>query len=106
RGRRWAVLGRMAELGEGSAGEHARVGRLAARLGVDGIVVVGREAAAIGEAVEPGAATRVVAAEDAEAALAALRERLGPGDVVLVKGSRVAGLERVAAGLLDPGGGA
>ncbi|CAN5118307.1 UDP-N-acetylmuramoyl-tripeptide--D-alanyl-D-alanine ligase [soil metagenome] len=105
-GRRWAVLGQMAELGGGSGQAHAGVGRLAARLGVDGIVVVGREAAAIGEAVDPGSPTRVVPAQDADAALAAVRERLGPGDVVLVKGSRVAGLERVAAALLDAGGGA
>ncbi|MDT7650429.1 MAG: UDP-N-acetylmuramoyl-tripeptide--D-alanyl-D-alanine ligase, partial [Pseudonocardiales bacterium] len=34
-------------------------------------------------------------------ALALLRAELAPGDVVLVKASRAAGLERVAAGLLD-----
>jgi UDP-N-acetylmuramoyl-tripeptide--D-alanyl-D-alanine ligase len=40
---------------------------------------------------------------DVDAAVALLREQLAPGDVVLVKGSRSAGLERVAAALLEPG---
>ena len=35
-----------------------------------------------------------------QTAVAVLGERLRPGDVVLVKGSRVAGLERVARALL------
>jgi UDP-N-acetylmuramoyl-tripeptide--D-alanyl-D-alanine ligase len=38
---------------------------------------------------------------DVEGALHAVRERLRPGDVVLVKASRAAGLEAVAAGLLS-----
>jgi UDP-N-acetylmuramoyl-tripeptide--D-alanyl-D-alanine ligase len=37
---------------------------------------------------------------DVAAALEVLHERLRPGDVVLVKASRAAGLERIAAGLL------
>ena len=39
---------------------------------------------------------------DVEAAVALLRRELAPGDVVLVKASRSAGLERVAAALLEP----
>ena len=38
---------------------------------------------------------------DAEAAADALAEALGPGDAVLVKGSRAVGLERVAEKLAD-----
>ncbi len=40
---------------------------------------------------------------DVEAAVALLQEQLEPGDVVLVKASRSAGLERVAAALLPNG---
>ena len=41
-GRRgWAVLGPMAELGEGEAEAHAEIGRLAARLGVPRLVAIG-----------------------------------------------------------------
>jgi len=38
---------------------------------------------------------------DIEAALAHLRGRLQPGDVVLVKASRSLGLERLALALID-----
>jgi UDP-N-acetylmuramoyl-tripeptide--D-alanyl-D-alanine ligase len=87
--RTWAVLGRIAELGEGSAAAHAQVAQTARDLGVDELVAV-----ATGD--YPGA--RVAA--DVDEALELLRGELAPGDVVLVKASRAAGLERVAAGLL------
>jgi UDP-N-acetylmuramoyl-tripeptide--D-alanyl-D-alanine ligase len=104
-GRRWAVLGEMAELGPGSADEHARVGRLAAQLGIDGLVLVGARAGVIGDAAaaaRPQAGPTVCRAADAEPAVALLRRRLRPGDVVLVKASRAAGLERVAQALTEP----
>jgi UDP-N-acetylmuramoyl-tripeptide--D-alanyl-D-alanine ligase len=96
-----AVLGEMAELGDVAAVEHERVGELVARLGIDELVVVGPAARRIGagavrEGVEPD---HVAAAESVEDALRALRDLTRPGDVVLVKGSRVAGLERVAEAL-------
>lgn len=84
--RRVAVLGVMAELGDRHAGEHAAVGDLAAELGIELLAVT-----------EPGYGAATVA--DIEAALVALGP-LGPGDAVLVKGSRVAGLERLAAELI------
>jgi UDP-N-acetylmuramoyl-tripeptide--D-alanyl-D-alanine ligase len=100
-----AVLGPMAELGPISRTEHERVGELVARLGVDRVLAVGPEAraiavAAVREGVEPESA---VALEDAAAALADLRAWLRAGDVVLIKGSRVAGLERLAQALGDEG---
>ncbi|HYH28369.1 MAG TPA: UDP-N-acetylmuramoyl-tripeptide--D-alanyl-D-alanine ligase [Actinomycetota bacterium] len=96
-----AVLGEMAELGEVSAIEHERIGELVARLGIDHLVVVGEEAAAIAagalrEGVEPD---RVHRAGDPDAALSLVRRLVHPGDAVLVKASRRAALERVAFGL-------
>jgi len=100
-GRCIAVLGEMAELGTISAVEHERVGELAARLGIDRLVVVGPDArlirmGAVREGVEPD---RVVRCDTAEEAAEEVRAMARPGDLVLVKGSRVAGLERVAEAL-------
>lgn len=95
-GASWAVLGVMAEIGPTHTAEHRRVGRLAVEAGVDHVVVVGEKARGIAEGVaEAGAADRCVTVPDAAAAAQVLAP--DPGDVVLVKASRVAGLERVAA---------
>jgi len=85
-----AVLGYLAELGEFERSGHEEVGRLAAELGVDRLVVVGDAAAPIhdGAAAHPGWEGRSVVVSDQAAAIAALRSELRPGDVVLVKGSR------------------
>jgi UDP-N-acetylmuramoyl-tripeptide--D-alanyl-D-alanine ligase len=90
----WAVLGPMAELGDTAGEAHTGVGRLAARLGVRYLLAVGTPDYRAGY----GEESMVV--PDVAAALEVLHERLRPGDVVLVKASRAAGLERVAAGLL------
>ena len=92
--RAWAVLGGMAELGDTAPEAHAGVGRLAARLGVRHLVAVGAADYRAGY----GEGSMLV--PDVAAALEVLHERLRPGDVVLVKASRAAGLERLAAGLL------
>jgi UDP-N-acetylmuramoyl-tripeptide--D-alanyl-D-alanine ligase len=110
-GRRWAVLGRMAELGPTAEAAHDRIGQLAVRLGVDGLVVVADPAHPEATAIRTGAVrglrgtppTTVDLATDPDAALALLESRLRPGDAVLIKASRVAGLERVAEGLLREG---
>ncbi|MCE1178598.1 MAG: UDP-N-acetylmuramoyl-tripeptide--D-alanyl-D-alanine ligase [Micrococcales bacterium] len=93
-GRRVAVLGSMLELGEESDSEHAGVGALAAEAGVDELVVVGELARPIAHgAAEAGLdADRLVTAPDADAAEAHLRDTLRPGDIVLLKSSRDAGL--------------
>jgi UDP-N-acetylmuramoyl-tripeptide--D-alanyl-D-alanine ligase len=100
-GRCVAVLGEMAELGPISGGEHERVGELVARLGIEHLVVVGREAGMIAvgatrEGVEPDRVTRC---DTVDEAVGAVRVLVRPGDLVLVKGSRVVGLERVAEAL-------
>jgi UDP-N-acetylmuramoyl-tripeptide--D-alanyl-D-alanine ligase len=105
-GRCIAVLGPMAELGPISAQEHQRVGELVARLGVEELVAVGPEGRLIArgaerEGVEPD---RIHLCEGAEEAAAVARSLARPGDLVLVKASRVVGLERVARALLEAPG--
>ena len=92
--RRIAVLGTMAELGDFEAAEHAAIGSLAAELGVRVVAVDA-----------PGYASgggTVLEAAGIDGALAALRDfgGFGVGDAVLVKGSRVAGLERLVSRLV------
>ncbi|MFG1950903.1 UDP-N-acetylmuramoyl-tripeptide--D-alanyl-D-alanine ligase [Micromonospora sp. NPDC048830] len=85
-----AVLGYMAELGSYEREGHLEVGRLAADLGVDRLLVVGEPAAPIHEgatAVEDWGGESVLLTDQA-AAVEVLRSELRPGDVVLVKGSR------------------
>jgi UDP-N-acetylmuramoyl-tripeptide--D-alanyl-D-alanine ligase len=106
-GRTWAVLGPMAELGGEALAEHDAVGRLAVRLNVSKLVAVGGPEAAwmrMGAYNEGSWGEESVHVSDAEAAIDLLRGQLGPGDVVLVKASRSAGLERVAQTLLADGG--
>lgn len=107
KGRRtWAVLGKMAELGDESLAEHDAVGRLAVRLNVGKLVAVGgREASwlQLGAYNEGSWGEESVHVSDAQAAVDLLRSQLRPGDVVLVKASRSVGLESVAQALLDSG---
>ncbi len=103
-GRTWAVLGRMAELGDEALAEHDAVGRLAVRLNVSKLVAVGgREASwlRLGAYNEGSWGEESVHVSDAQAAVDLLRSELRPGDVVLVKASRAVGLERVAQALLE-----
>ncbi len=99
----WAVLGDMLELGGTAEAEHAAIGAVVARSGIDHLVAIGAYAdtlAAAARAESAGKPVSVVVAPDATAALAALRAGLGPGDVVLVKASRGLALNTVAEDLL------
>jgi UDP-N-acetylmuramoyl-tripeptide--D-alanyl-D-alanine ligase len=105
RGRRaFAVLGQMNELGDESRDSHLEVGAHAAGTGVTGLIVVGKEAEPIldGAQATAGWPGEAIGVPSGAAAVAALRGRLAPGDVVLVKASRSVGLESVAADLLSP----
>jgi UDP-N-acetylmuramoyl-tripeptide--D-alanyl-D-alanine ligase len=88
--RRIAVLGEMAELGPGAPAYHREVGAHARAAGVDLLVGVGEPA----REYEPD--ELVGAPAEAAELLAA---QLEPGDAILVKGSRSAGLEAVAEAL-------
>ena len=102
--RSWAVLGEMGELGDESITEHDRVGRLAVRLDISRLVVVGtgRSMSAMhhGAVMEGSWGSESTMVPDADAALELLRAGLSPGDVVLVKASNAAGLGALAEALL------
>lgn len=116
RGRRtWAVLGEMAELGSASAAAHDELGRLAVRLNVSQLLAVGPGARGVAQAaaLEGSWDGEAEWRPDMDSALELLRERLQPGDIVLVKASNSVGLARLAAAVRDdlsgrgdrPGGG-
>ncbi|MGN5631315.1 UDP-N-acetylmuramoyl-tripeptide--D-alanyl-D-alanine ligase [Streptomyces sp. AC154] len=92
--RRIAVLGAMLELGADSEAEHRAVGEYAAAR-ADLVAVVGETA----RPVTAAAGMRAVALTDNRAAVDWLREHLTDGDIVLVKASRGARLDEVAAAL-------
>jgi UDP-N-acetylmuramoyl-tripeptide--D-alanyl-D-alanine ligase len=89
-----AVIGEMAELGEFAQEEHDRIGRLAVRLNIRKLVVVGEAARHVHMAagLEGSWDGESVLVPDVEAAFAALQPELREGDVVLVKSSKSAGL--------------
>jgi UDP-N-acetylmuramoyl-tripeptide--D-alanyl-D-alanine ligase len=94
-GKRVAVLGEMRELGEESERGHREVGETAAALGVDRIIAIGDVAGVIAEAAEhAGLKNSAIVRSTAEAA-ELLDEIVAPGDLVLVKGSRLARTEDV-----------
>jgi UDP-N-acetylmuramoyl-tripeptide--D-alanyl-D-alanine ligase len=97
-----AVLGYMAELGDIEAQSHEEAGRLAAQAGAAVVVAVGAGAAPVldGARATGGWQGEAIAVPDSRSALGALQNRLRPGDVVLVKASKAAGLWEVADGLL------
>jgi UDP-N-acetylmuramoyl-tripeptide--D-alanyl-D-alanine ligase len=95
--RRIAVLGEMLELGDDSEAEHRAVGEYAASR-ADVVAAVGAGARPIAD----GAGPQAVTLADNEAAVDWLRGQLAAGDVVLVKASREARLDEVAAALTQP----
>ena len=98
-GRRIAVLGRMGELGAQSEAGHQRVGRAAAEAGFDCVITVGDEAAIIGRNAEAGGVPHVHPLATTKAAAELLSGWAKPDDLILVKGSRSAGMEGVIAHL-------
>lgn len=102
RGRRVAVLGEMLELGALADSLHESCGRHAAACGVQRLVTVGGETArclgtaAVAAGLDGRAVTHADTADEAVATLGPL----GPGDLVLVKGSRGIKTDRVVAALV------
>jgi UDP-N-acetylmuramoyl-tripeptide--D-alanyl-D-alanine ligase len=105
RRRSWAVLGVMGELGADTVSAHDEIGRLAVRLDINRLVVVGEQAAAMhrGASHEGSWGEESVLVPDTDAAIALLREQVRRDDIVLVKASKVGELWRVADALLGEG---
>ncbi|MEP7023665.1 MAG: UDP-N-acetylmuramoyl-tripeptide--D-alanyl-D-alanine ligase [Actinomycetota bacterium] len=102
RGRRaFAVLGYMTDLGDMERESHEELGLHAAGTGLAGLIVVGDGAAPIltGAKAHPSWSGELLGVPDPSAAVQALAQRLRPGDVVLVKASRVAAIEGIALAL-------
>ena len=98
-----AVLGEMAELGEYAPLEHDSIGRLAVRLNIDQVVVIGIRAKLIhmGASQEGSWDGESKFFESIDEAFEALRGMLVPGDVVLVKSSKSANLRRLGDDLVE-----
>jgi UDP-N-acetylmuramoyl-tripeptide--D-alanyl-D-alanine ligase len=97
-GRRIAVLGRMAELGDLERHEHRALGVAAAQAGVDILIGVGEAGEMIVQGARGDSASADVTIEhaaDQEAAAEFLKSNANSDDVVLVKGSRSAAMEQV-----------
>ena len=95
-GARIAVLGRMGELGAESERGHRAVGKEAAEAGIDVLIAVGgEEASLVARAARQGGLQEIHHVADPAAAAALLSGRARPGDLVLLKASRAARLERV-----------
>ena len=96
--RKAAVLGEMLELGAHAERLHAECGRAAAGAGLDWLIAVGGAAArsmataAVSSGMPPGAVAHVANREEA---VAVTLERVRPGDLILVKGSRGIGTDFV-----------
>ena len=93
-GRRFAVLGRMGELGAYTEEGYRRVGRAAAAT-MDVLVTVGAETEHLADEASRSGCREVHRTSDAYAAAKLLRELSRPGDAVVIKGSRSAQMERV-----------
>ncbi|MBW2279398.1 MAG: UDP-N-acetylmuramoyl-tripeptide--D-alanyl-D-alanine ligase [Deltaproteobacteria bacterium] len=115
-GRCVAVLGDMAELGAEGPALHAQTGRLAAESGVDALLGVGALSEHTVEAAREAGVSHTAHAGDTDRAAeilgqwlrdgfgGGLGDRLGAGDVVLVKGSHSMHMERIPAGLAGAAG--
>jgi UDP-N-acetylmuramoyl-tripeptide--D-alanyl-D-alanine ligase len=101
-GQRIAVLGEMRELGDQSGRGHREVGETAAALKIDHLIAIGNLAATIAEAAKrAGLDNSSTVASTAEAA-ELLAEIAAPGDLVLIKGSRLARTEQVIEAFRNP----
>ena len=94
-GKRIAVLGEMGELGSESERGHREVGEEAATLGIDHLIAIGKLGALMAEAARKAGLGQSIAVPTTTAAAELLTEIAEAGDLVLVKGSRLARTERV-----------
>ena len=94
-GKRIAVLGEMRELGAQCERGHREVGETAATLGVDQVITIGDTAKLIAQSARAAGLDKVCSVHSTREAADLLAEIVEPGDLVLIKGSRVARTEDV-----------
>jgi UDP-N-acetylmuramoyl-tripeptide--D-alanyl-D-alanine ligase len=91
-GRAWAFIGRMHELGDSSREDHQKIIERAESLEIDQVVAINTPEY---QSNSSGSATSVQHVSTLEEALAISKE-ITSGDVILVKGSRAEGLEKLS----------
>jgi UDP-N-acetylmuramoyl-tripeptide--D-alanyl-D-alanine ligase len=96
-GRRIAVLGAMRELGPSSEDYHAALAEPVLGAGIDRAILVGEEMAALAKAL--GQKVKMAHVADAAAAVDLVKDEIGPGDAILVKGSNSIGLAALVEAL-------
>jgi len=94
-GKRIAVLAEMRELGKETQSGHEEVGQAAASFGIDHLIGIGEMGAVIARAAEKAGLEKSVAVGSTSEAAHLLAEITEPGDLVLIKGSRLARTEDV-----------
>ncbi len=95
-GRRIAVLGRMGELGDHSVAAHHRLGQQVQAHGFTCAVVLSGDAAHIAAGFTADGGTTLHTFSDHASCAAWLQSSAHPQDVILLKGSRSAAMERIA----------
>lgn len=100
-GRKILVMGDMLELGPREGHYHREAGRRAAQVGIDILVGVGSRARAALDTARRGGVPETRHEKDAASAAETLPGLVRPGDLLVVKGSRAVGLEKVVAALLQ-----
>jgi UDP-N-acetylmuramoyl-tripeptide--D-alanyl-D-alanine ligase len=101
--RKVAVLGNMLELGELAADFHRQAGKEAAELGIGLLITVGELALEMAAGAQAAGLTKekIRSFPDSDTAAEAIQPLLDKGDVVLIKGSRGVGMDRITAKLLE-----
>ena len=94
-GQRIAILGEMHELGDESERGHREVGETAAALKIDQLIAIGNAAAAIADGARHAGLRKTTVVSSTSEAAELLNEIAGPGDLILIKGSRAARTEEV-----------
>lgn len=94
-GKKIAVIGTMAELGDHSEYEHEEIGKLVAGLKIDIIIAVGEFAPIIARGAQKAGNNKIEIFEKLEDVAARLKQICLKDDIVLVKASRSAHLEQI-----------
>src|SRR5205807_3835457 len=94
-GKRIAVLGEMRELGSDTESGHEEVGKAAAAFGIDQLIGIGEMGAIIARAAQSAGLENSRSVGSTSEAAELLSEIAKGGDLVLIKGSRLARTEDV-----------